>query len=177
MGSPRSGGSASSGKHVDCSSDGRGSGGELLGTLNAGEGHADGGGHGSGHWCSWWLVGVGLGFDGLAAFNGPPSSILGLTGCHPDSSSTAAESFSASDSLSSGWSVGTVGEGLLTSGAFGTWCWGGLTLEECLDCLEIISTLDHLGLELSSVCVVGFDLACKNGGIFVLFSFLESSSF
>jgi hypothetical protein len=56
MGSPRTGGSASSGKHVDGGGDGRGSGSELVGTLDAREVDLYGGGHGGGHWCPWALV-------------------------------------------------------------------------------------------------------------------------
>jgi len=166
MGSPRSGGSASSGKHVDCSSDGRGSGGELLGTLNAGEVDGDLGWHGGGHWCPSWLVRVFGGLDGLAGLDGTPGAVAdAISDVHPNSSSTAAESFSAG-LLTSGWSVGTVGECFLTSSTGSSWGWlCELGLQEGLDGLEVGGTLNHLSLQGSSVCVVGLDLACENGGI------------
>lgn len=165
MGSPRSGGSASSGKHVDCGSDGGGSSGELLGTFNADEVDVDLLGHRGGHWCSGWLVCVLGSLLALAGLDGTPGGIGGGAGFHPDSSSTAAESFSAGQ-LSSGWSVGTVGEGFLTSSTGCSWGWDlEFCLHEGLDCLEIVSTLNHLGLEFSSVCIVGLDLTGEYGSV------------
>jgi hypothetical protein len=69
--------------------------------------------------------------------------------------------------LTSGWSVGTVGDGFLTSGTLGSWGWlgGHLGLDEGLDGLEVGGTLDHLALEGGSVFIVSGDLAGHDGGI------------
>lgn len=165
MGSPHEGGSASSGEHEDGSSHGRGSDSESLGTFNACEVDFDLGGRGGGHWCSWWLILVLGGTAWLASLDGPPGGILGGTGLHPDSGSTAAESGNAYALLLSLWSPVTVGEGLLTSGSFVTGHdsgqFGG---DERLDGDEILSSLDHGLLEGLSVGIVLGDLAFDSTG-------------
>jgi hypothetical protein len=49
-----------------------------------------------------------------------------------------------------------------------------LAFDESLDGFEVVGTLDHLGFEFSSVCVVGCDLASENGGVLGIFSLLMS---
>lgn len=173
MDSPLVGGSASSGKHVDCSSDGRGSGGELVGTLDAHEGDRVSGWPGGGHWSPCWLVVICGGSDLLAGFNGHPGCIGGGTdtGGHPDSSSTTAELLTITGHLTSGWSPGTVGESLLTSSTFSSWSGLLVLIEQGLDCLEVFGTLDHLLFQGGSVVIISSDLASKDGIVLCFLGF------
>lgn len=173
MGSPRTGGSASSGKHVDGGGDGRGSSSELFGTFDAREGDVDRGWECGGHWCSGWLVVVAGGGGQLAGFDGTPGGILGSSRGHPDSSSTTAESL-GTGLLTSGWSPGTVGEGLLTSGTLCAWGWL-LDVEELLDGLEIGETLHHLLFKSGSVGIVSGNLAGESSLVLGVLGGLEGS--
>jgi len=175
MDSPLVGGSASSGKHVDCSSDGRGSGGELVGTLDAREGVVLGVGPGGGHWTSWCLVCIGRFSVLLTGFNGHPGGRRSTgtdTGGHPDSSSTTAQAL-LTGLLTSGWSPGTVGESLLTSSTLRAWSWLFVVVEQLLDVRESSGTLKHLRFELTSVCIISSDLASKDGIVLCFLGFYQ----
>lgn len=155
MDSPRGGGSASSGKHVESGGGGSGSCGKLFGSLNA----CNGGclnlaWHRSCQWLPWWLPLVGGNVCLLAGLDDSESYfIFGHTTstCQWNLGGSAAQQcsllgiayltwFGVNRSL---WSEGTVGEGLLTSGADVTSFWfsGFVRGEEFLDGIKIRCSL------------------------------------
>jgi len=167
MDAPRRGGSSCSGKHVDGSGEGRGSGSELLGTLDALEGDWDDSWHREGHWCPGWLVVVGGGVLELAGLDCSPGAGIVGSESEGDSGSTAAETFIADKgglALHPAWSPGSVGESLLTSatGSTSSW-WSWKSLEHCLDVVEVLLAVELLGLERGPVVVESSSLAGKNG--------------
>jgi len=93
--------SASSSQHVDCGSESRGSGGELLGAFDTFEWVIYAGSWGSCHGCSWCLVAICSGILGLASLDDHPGLSNG------DLGGTAAESFGTGVLLSL-WSEGTI---------------------------------------------------------------------
>lgn len=167
MATPHCGGSTRSCKHVEGSSKSRGSGGELMSTLDTGEGSSNCLRSSSLHWSSWWCVVVGGGINGLACLNDFPAGVFGDTGGHPDLGSTTAESLVADglSSLSESWSAGTEREGFLTSGTCGSSSWDCHILEQLFNGCEIVSSFLEVVGESLSVGIVGLNLAVSNSEV------------
>lgn len=76
------------------------------------------------------------------SFDGHPSS-AGVGARDGYSGGTAASNLTCRGGTgggASGWSEGSVGEGLLASGTGGSSCWGDSVCEELLDLLEVLSS-------------------------------------
>lgn len=89
----------------------------------------------------------------MAGLDGTPGGISSDSGLHPDSSSTTAVAIATSTVVTSGFSEGTVGESLLTSGTNGTWLRSRHVLEEFLNGFEIGLSGCEGGIESLLVCV------------------------
>jgi len=147
--------SASSSQHVDCGNESRGSGGELLGALDAGVWVVGSCWHGCGHGCSWRSVAVVSSWcctrlTGLDDHDGLADWDLG---------SSTAEIFST-DSLVSLRSEGTIWEGLLTSST----CWTSSRFGSCC-CI-------NKSFNCGDVCRSGGLSGGKSGGVAVECGFL-----
>lgn len=98
----------------------------------------------------------------MTGLDGTPGGLLGHSGGHPDSSSTAAVSCSANLGRISLLSEGTVGESLLTSSTNGAWSWGGLSLEESLNLAEVSGSECDGGIESGLILIECLALACNS---------------